>query len=483
MNVALHDTVRVEGHAEGDELVTRIFLGDLELDVNDQLRASVLALLGGSLQRGHVDVLLQRGVLAPPPGDPVPEVLQLRRTVRLEVVPVPQRVKLAGADGPLLWEVMPWDLASEGWIPRFRLAPLQKLHEAVRAALPYGPSTPALLSLTKAVLADLPALDEVVEITEDGLVPLVPLQEAGQQYELHLRFFGDRNPALARQVARALLRIAPDRFATIGRGLSALQDGVHGLALKELFSEDRGGKQMVLGFIGRGMVASPVPHATFDRGAHYLGKGSVLVVDDTSLWVDPVYPVSSSRDAGPPAIPRPDALLFTRSPMPDTLFRAPRDIPVYVATGPGPAALPDRTADLARAFGFDVRELPVGAVGGSDGVRIEHHTTGALVTAGGRRRLFAHAGDGVTPPCDQVLARAARGRIGDSVAGLFLEVRRWTDRLVDPGQARAREAGLDHWIVLDDETQGRSRTFSVLDDLVNGPVPEGGRVAAPGPLT
>lgn len=482
MFVALHDTVRIEGHAEGDELVTRIFFGDLELDVSDELRGAVLALLGGGLTQGHVDVLLARGVLAPPPEDPVPEVLQLRRTLRLEAVPVPQRVRLAGADGPLLWEVMPWDLATEGWVPRYRLGPLQKLHEAVRAALPHEPSPAQLVALARAVLADVPSLDEVVEIHDHGLEPLVPVQEATQQYELHLRFFGDRNPVLSRQVPRVLLRIAPDRYATIGRALAALQDGVHGLALKDVLKEDRGGRQMVLGFIGRGMVASPLPAATFARGAHYLGHGSVLVVDDASLWVDPVYAVGSVRDPAPPAVPRPDAVLLTRSPVPDTLFRAPRDVPVFVATGPSAPNLPDRTADLARAFGFDVREIPVGGSAGHGAVRIEHHAAGVLVEAAGRRRLFAHAGDGPTPACDQVLSRPARGRVADGLPGLFLDVRRWTERLVDPGPARARDAGLDHWVVLDDESQGRSRTYAILDDLVHGAVPSGGRVAAPGPL-
>ncbi len=483
MFTALHETLRLEAHAEADVLVLRVFLGDRELDATVPLRQAVLRLIAGAPAEGDLQVLKDRGILMPLPSDPVPEVLQLRRTVRLEPVPVPQVVKVAGADGPITFFVEPENLAREAFVPRHWLGPAQKLLGAVRQLAPQRPDPQTFAALFDAVLADIPALDDAWERQSDRLVARLPLQATTLQYDLHLRFFGDRNPFVARRMHRHNLRLPPEDVPLVGRALSALQEGIHGLQLKEILGNYRPGKQLVLAFISRDMVASPVEPTEWEAGTHYLGHGSVYEHRSTRLWVDPWYPVSSLRDSGPPELPDPQLYLFTTEPQPDALFRMSRTVPVVVANRIGPDALTDRTALLLRTLGFEVTEVSVGETAAVAGVTVEHHEAGVIYQLDGQRTLLGRTEGAEVSPCDRLFTRPDPSLVCEHLDGLLEPFDRWLEPRSHFAAAGWEAAGRPPWWILDEERAGKSKTRALLDGLRSGPTPDGARIAETGPLS
>ncbi len=460
---AIHETIRVEGHAEGDALVVRLFLGDRELEVTPPLRGAVLRLLQGAPTADDLRVLQERGVVVPLPDEPVPERLQLRRTVRLSVEPAPQIVRAAGASGPLQFMVAPEELTREGFVPRHWLGPLHKLGEAVREAAVHRPAPSSFAALVDAVFADIPALDAFLHRTPHGLEAVVPLQRDTLQYDLQLHFLADRDPVLARRAFRFSLHLEPAEMGAIGEAVAALQYGVHGLDLKRSLQHQRLAKNLILGLISRRMVAEPAPPTSWENGTHYLGRGCIYEHRSCRLVVDPWFPVGSHRDPVAPQLPKPRLALFTRAPHPSTLFRLERGLPVVVATPRGPAPLADKTAELFRALGFVVTEVPEGGAAVVDGVAVEHHPAGVLYTIDGEHTLVGRDDGGPVPRCDRLFTRPVAPPICSRVAGLFEPFERWLDPVERFGEAAWERAGRPVWWLLDVEPQGRSATRRWLD--------------------
>ncbi len=482
MITALHDTIRVEAHAEGDELVTRLFFGEREIEARPATQQAVLSLLGRNLDENEVRVLSDAGILAPPPDTPVPERLQLHRNVRLEPEPLREHVRTPGVDGPLLVETRPIDLAIDGWVPRHWLAPLQLLLETTRSVIRHA-SERDFAELFDAMRRDFPAVDDMLELHAGRLHPLLPLQSAQLQYDLLLCFWGDRNPFLSRTRHRFQARVDPTRLEVVGRALAALERGVHGLELKTLLEDDRPGKAMVLGFIGRGMVAEPIAPVEWAVGPHAVGSGSLYEHRSVRLWVDPVYPVGSSRDVEAPRIPVPDVVLFTRSPDPAALFRLPKGIPFVVAVEPGPDALQNRTAALLSAFGCDVHTVAAGESWSHRDLVVEHHGAGVAYRLDGDRTLVARS-DGEAPEVDRMISlRPTRdARIGEVLQGVFEPLARWADPVPSVTEATWQAAGRPRWGVLGERDVARSATHSVVSRLERAPVPEQAIVCPRGPL-
>ncbi len=382
MRASLTQPLRIETTPINGRRITRIFLGERELEATPETLAAVGALATG----GSVDAafLARIGVLETESTAPfAPEQkVALAPGVALDLRYRNGKYRRASAHGSRTVQVLPeTSLPISGFVPPFRLGPLQELATRLRLAwfvmlraavarkeVPNLEEMRArLVHLARNEVAQ-PPLDAILEWSEDRFVPLVPLQESEFQYGLsEITLWADRRPERALGLPHARVAVnSPIMAHQVALALGRLANGVEfgpTVALMEQAPEavrSLWEQALRLGMIVNAPTQPSLADAVPPGSVLHLGHATLLAnLDGHAVLIDPWFPPGSSLDRTPaPAIanlPPIAAIFITHHHWdhvnPETLLKLDKRLPIYVPAAES-GELTVRTAAFLATLGF-----------------------------------------------------------------------------------------------------------------------------------